>query len=191
MLLGLKVQSGGNMEDKELKTIHYVDNKLFYQALVEYKKLSDECKSRGEERPVPSNYIGECFMKIATHLSYRGNFINYSFRDEMISDGIENCLYALEKFNPERSDNPFSYYTQVIYFAFIRRIQKEKKQQMTKYKLLENMDIDQFLSHADGNEDIVNSILELARRKVDAMDTDTKEKKVKKKAKKDLTELEE
>ena len=78
--------------------------------------------------PPVTNYIGECFLKIATHLSYRPNFINYTYRDEMISDGIENCLQYVKNFNPEKSSNPFAYFTQIIYYAFLRRIQKEKKQ---------------------------------------------------------------
>ena len=121
---------------------HYVDNKKFLQALIDYKKQVNEAKEKGLEKPIISNYLGECFIKIATHLSYKANFINYTFKDDMISDGIENCLTAAEKFDPERSSNPFAYYTQIIYFAFVRRIQKEKKQQATKYKMLEEIDID-------------------------------------------------
>ena len=101
---------------------HYVDNKVFLQAMVEWKK---ECREKGEQVPV-TNYIGECFYKIATHLSYRPNFINYTYRDEMISDGIENCLQYVNNFDPEKSKNPFAYFTQIIYYAFLRRIQKEK-----------------------------------------------------------------
>jgi hypothetical protein len=151
---------------------HYVDNKKFFEALIEYKKQVDEAKEKGLEKPRVSNYIGECFLKIATHLSYKGNFINYTFKDDMISDGIENCLTAVEKFDPLRSTNPFAYYTQIIYFAFIRRIQKEKKQQVTKYKMLENIDIEQLVAHSEDNEELVNHLMELARKQMDTVDPD-------------------
>ncbi|SVB36923.1 uncharacterized protein METZ01_LOCUS189777 [marine metagenome] len=114
------------------KGVHYVDNKKFLQAMIEWK---DGCV--GEEQPPVTNYIGECFLKIATHLSYRPNFINYTYREEMISDGIENCLQYLSNFNPEKSNNPFAYFTQIIYYAFLRRIAKEKKQTHVKNKMIE------------------------------------------------------
>merc|ERR1712078_761039 len=98
----------------------------------EYKLLCEKAEKKGKERPPVTNYIGGCFLKIANHLSYRPNFINYTFRDDMISDGIENCLQYLGNFNPEKSKNPFAYFTQIIYYAFIRRIQKEKKQVVIK-----------------------------------------------------------
>lgn len=160
---------------------HYVDNKKFYDALVEYRKQVLHAKESGLEKPRVSEYIGECFLKIATHLSYKGNFINYTFKDDMISDGIENCLTAVEKFDPERGMNPFAYFTQITFFAFVRRIQKEKKQQATKYKLLENIDVDMLLSHADGNEDFATQLVEMVRKQVDQIDPDkrniTKKKK--------------
>ena len=89
-----------------------------------------ERKKWDEELPRISDYIGECFLKIIQNgLSYRPNFINYTYRQEMISDGIENCLQYIHNFNPEKSNNPFiTYFTQIIYYSFIRRIQKEKKQ---------------------------------------------------------------
>tara|TARA_Y100000361_G_scaffold51926_1_gene45437 strand:- start:949 stop:1494 length:546 start_codon:yes stop_codon:yes gene_type:complete len=120
----------------EKKKEHYVNNKEFLAAMVEYKKLCIEAEDAGEEKPPVTNYIGECFLKIANHLSYRPNFINYTFRDDMISDGIENCLQYLDNFNPDKSNNPFAYFTQIIYYAFIRRIQKEKKQANIKAKLI-------------------------------------------------------
>ena len=92
------------------------------------KKEVIEADDLGESRPPVSEYIGECFMKIAEHLSYKPNFINYEYREEMIGDGIENCLMYAHNFDPEKSKNPFSYFTQMIYYAFLRRIQKEKKQ---------------------------------------------------------------
>ena len=118
------------------KSEHYVDNKKFLQAMIEYKDKCNKAEKRNRKSPPVTNYIGECFLKIANHLSYRPNFINYTFRDDMISDGIENCLQYLKNFNPDKSNNPFAYFTQIIYYAFIRRIQKEKKQTTIKQKLI-------------------------------------------------------
>ena len=107
---------------------HYVDNKVFLQAMIEWKEKCKIAEEAEEQKPAVTNYIGECFLKIATHLSYRPNFINYSYRDEMISDGIQNCLQYAYNFDPAKSKNPFAYFTQIIYYAFLRRIQAEKKQ---------------------------------------------------------------
>lgn len=180
------------LETEELSTednkpAHYVDNKKFLQALIEYRQQVLEAQEKGLPKPIVSRYLGECFIKIATHLSYKANFINYTFKDDMISDGIENCLTAVEKFDPTRSSNPFAYYTQIIYFAFVRRIQKEKKQQATKYKLLENIDIDQIVSQSEDNEELVNHLMEMVRKQVDTIDPERREIKTKKK-KKDLPE---
>ena len=123
------------MSKTKKKSEHYVNNKEFLQAMIEYKDRCDKADKRKRKRPPVTNYIGECFLKIANHLSYRPNFINYTFRDDMISDGIENCLQYLNNFNPKKSNNPFAYFTQIIYYAFIRRIQKEKKQSNIKYKI--------------------------------------------------------
>ena len=115
---------------------HYVDNKVFLQAMIEWKekcKLAEEDDGR---KPAVTNYMGECFLKIAQHLSYRPNFINYTYKDDMVSDGIENCLQYASNFNPEKSSNPFAYFTQIIYYAFIRRIQKEKKQTHVKNRIV-------------------------------------------------------
>ena len=119
------------------KRIHYVDNKKLLQAMIEWKELCILAEKEGKVQPPVTNYIGDCFLKIATHLSYRPNFINYTYRDEMISDGIENCLQYVANFNAEKSKNPFAYFTQIIYYAFIRRIQKEKKQTHVKNKMIE------------------------------------------------------
>ena len=124
---------------------HYVDNKKFLQAMIDWKEKCREADKLVKTHPPVTNYIGECFLKIANHLSYRPNFINYTYRDEMISDGIENCLQYVHNFNPEKSNNPFAYFTQIIYYAFLRRIQKEKKQSHVKNKLIENMTVDETL----------------------------------------------
>ena len=112
---------------------HYVNNSILYAAMIEYKTLVNDSLENNKPPPRISNYIGESIMKISTHLAYKPNFSNYTFREEMISDGIENCLQYINNFDPNKSKNPFSYFTQIIYFAFIRRIQKEKKYLYTKY----------------------------------------------------------
>jgi len=123
------------------KSRPYVNNKEFLEKMIEYRDSIREAEKKGEPRPRVPTYIGSCIMKIATHLSHKPNFINYTFREEMISDGIENCLQYIDNFNPEKSNNPFAYFTQIIYFAFIRRIQKEKKHLYTKYKMSENANV--------------------------------------------------
>lgn len=165
---------------------HYVDNKKFLEALIDYKKQVDSAKKKNQEIPQVPNYIGECFIKIATHLSYKSNFINYTFKDDMISDGIENCLTAAAKFDPEKSSNPFAYYTQIIYFAFIRRIQKEKKQQATKYKIIENLDLDALLQENDDTE-ASKQLIEYLKKQLDTVDSDKRDITKKKKKKEENT----
>ena len=121
---------------------HYVNNKDFLEALVEYKKEVEKNSLEGKPKPQVSRYIGECFIKIATHLSYKPNFINYMFRDEMISDGVENCIQYIDRFDLKKSSNPFAYFTQIIYYAFLRRIQKEKRQLDIKSKIVEKSGYD-------------------------------------------------
>ena len=123
---------------KKKKANNYIDNKKFYAEMIIYRRLYDEAMAAGEPRPIVSRYVGECIMLIATRLATRPNFVGYSYKDEMISDGIENCLAYLHNFNPEKSTNPFAYFTQIIYYAFLRRIQKEKKQLYIKHKSFEN-----------------------------------------------------
>ena len=101
------------------KKPHYVNNKEFLAAMVEFKQMVADAEAAGEPKPRVPNYIGECFLKIANHLSYRPNFINYTYKEEMISDGIENCLQYINNFNPEKSNNPFAYFTQIIYLSLI------------------------------------------------------------------------
>ena len=129
------------MSTSTKKPKHYVNNADFLAALVEYKRLCDEAKKNEKPDPQIPNYIGECFLKIADHLSRKPNFISYSFRDEMIADGIENCLMYFRNFDPDKSKNPFAYFTQIIYYAFLRRIMKEKKQLYVKYKATEQLGI--------------------------------------------------
>ena len=138
---------------------HYVDNKKFLEAMIEYKDRCKKAEEKNRKKPDVTNYIGECFLKIANHLSYRPNFINYTYRDDMISDGIENCLQYMDNFNPEKSNNPFAYFTQIIYYAFIRRIQKEKKQMQVKAKLISNAGVENMMDQLAGDDKVYQSAM--------------------------------
>ena len=122
------------------KKQHYVDNSKLLEVMSEYREQYLIAKDNDIEPPVIPDYAGECFLKIAEKLSHRPNFINYAFREEMVSDGIENCVMYANNFNPEKSQNPFAYFTQIIYYAFLRRIEKEKKQLYIKYKTMNEFD---------------------------------------------------
>ena len=132
------------------KSEHYVNNKEFLEALVVYKSKVDNAKRQGLTKPSITNYIGECFLKIATQYSYKPNFVNYMYREDMISDGIENCVQYIHNFDPEKSKNPFAYFTQIIHYAFLRRIQKEKKQMEIKNKIIEKTGYDEVMMVDDG-----------------------------------------
>lgn len=136
------------------KSEHYVNNKEFLEALIVYKNKVADAKEKGLPAPRITNYLGDCFLKIATHLSYKPNFVNYMFREDMISDGIENCVQYIKNFNPEKSSNPFAYFTQIIHYAFLRRIQKEKRQMDIRSKIIERSGYDVVFS-SDG--DIYNN----------------------------------
>ena len=176
---------------------HYVDNKRLLQAMIEYREMISNSKAEGSPRPRVPSYIGECIMKISEHLSYRPNFINYTYKDDMISDGIENCLLYIDNFNPEKSKNPFAYFTQIIYYAFIRRIQKEKKQTYVKFKSFEQASL--MLDLAGEGKDNANpvnqNILEFIHNNMDEFLEDfektQRNKKEKRKKSKELAEAEE
>tara|TARA_B100002019_G_scaffold101451_2_gene87457 strand:- start:8691 stop:9164 length:474 start_codon:yes stop_codon:yes gene_type:complete len=119
------------------KKQHYVDNQKFLAAIVEYKRRVKVAEEKGLDKPRVNDYIGGCFLKIANHLSFRPNFINYMYKDDMICDGIENCIQYIDNFNPEKSKNPFAYFTQIVYYAFLRRIAKEKRQMDIKDKIID------------------------------------------------------
>jgi hypothetical protein len=122
---------------KRKRSEHYVNNKEFLAALIKYREDKEIAEIQGKPKPPIPRYIGECFLKIANHLSFKPNFVNYMFKEDMISDGIENCVQYIHNFNPEKSQNPFAYFTQIIHYAFIRRIQREKRQLDIKNKILE------------------------------------------------------
>lgn len=125
---------------KKTNDEHYVDNKKFLDEMIKWKREIREAEESGDDRPPVSNFIGECFLKIAERLCSKSNFTKYSYKDEMIGDAIENCLMYAHNFNPRKSKNPFSYFTQIIYYAFLRRIEREKKQAYVKFKLTEQLD---------------------------------------------------
>ena len=141
----------GKTMGRRKRSEHYVNNKEFLAALVEYrdnveltfiKKYGREPEKADrsttwDTKPVIPRYIGDCFLKIANHLSFKPNFVNYMFKEDMISDGIENCVQYIHNFDPEKSKNPFAYFTQIIHYAFLRRIQREKRQLEIKNKILE------------------------------------------------------
>lgn len=129
---------------------HYVNNAKFSEAVVEYVKRANEEVAAGRDKPVISNYIAECFLKIAEGLSHKANFVRYTYREEMVMDAVENCLKAIENYNLETATrtgkpNAFAYFTQITWYAFLRRIEKEKKQQDVKLKFIAEAGIEHFL----------------------------------------------
>tara|TARA_B100001059_G_scaffold59272_1_gene54649 strand:- start:16309 stop:16785 length:477 start_codon:yes stop_codon:yes gene_type:complete len=133
------------------KKQHYVDNKKFLVEIVKYREAVEIAKIQDKEKPRITHYLGDCFLKIATHLSYRPNFINYMYKEDMISDGVENCVQYIDNFDPAKSKNPFAYFTQIVYYAFLRRIAKEKRQMDIRDKLIEKNGYDQVF-HSDDND---------------------------------------
>lgn len=136
---------------------HYVNNKEFSLAVVEHVKSVNDALEKGKEPPKVTNYIADCFVKIAEGLSHRPNFIRYTYREEMVMDAVENCLKAITNYNIEAATrtgtpNAFSYFTQICFYAFIRRIQKEKKQFDVKMKFIEQSGFDDFMTHMEGDD---------------------------------------
>lgn len=165
------------------KKEHYVNNKEFLAAMTAYRKGVRKAEREKTDKPPVTDYIGTCFLKIANHLSYRPNFINYTFRDDMVSDGIENCLQYLDNFNPAKSSNPFAYFTQIIYYAFIRRIQKEKKQTTIKHRLIMDSNYDDVALQPGDDAEFKNQFREFLQKNLNMEDSVPKKvvKKVKKK----------
>ena len=154
---------------KRKRSEHYVNNKEFLAALIKLTEDMEIAEIRGKEKPRIPRYIGECFLKIATHLSFKPNFVNYMFKEDMISDGSENCVQYIHNFNPEKSQNPFAYFTQIIHYAFLRRIQKEKKQLEIKNKILEKTGYEQVFERDtldDGNYSEYNQIKDAVHSKL-------------------------
>ena len=177
---------------------HYVNNREFSYSVVDYVKAAKAAAEAGIERPVVTDYIATCFMKICEGLSHKPNFVRYTYRDEMVMDGVENCLKAIHNYNIDAATrtgkpNAFAYFTQIAYFAFIRRIVKEKKQTDIKFKFMEQADVEQFVTSIDANSPVDQKFIETLRGKISnvqekdaAIKKFANEEKKKEKAKKGL-----
>jgi hypothetical protein len=149
-------------------TKNYVNNADLLSALVRYKKQCKEAEDSGDVLPKVPDYIGQCIMQIATRLATKPNFYNYTYKEDMIMDGIENCLLYINNFDPEKSSNPFAYFTQIIWYAFLRRIQKEKKQMYIRFKSSHDMISmgatyeggDEIRLHLNTSAEYINSFIE-------------------------------
>ena len=167
-------------------SIHYVNNAEFSQAVVDYVTTVREAKEKEEPLPIVTDYIASCFLRIAEGLSHKSNFIRYTYREEMVMDAVENCLKAIENYNLEAATrtgkpNAFAYFTQITWYAFLRRIAKEKKQQDIKFKYLSKADISVFLDNNlgdDMSQQVVGAFVDTLRdriEKVRNVDTEVKE----------------
>jgi hypothetical protein len=150
---------------------HYVNNRDFSYAVVDYVTETNQAKEDGVPNPIVPDYIAICFMKICEGLSHKPNFVRYTYRDEMVMDGVENCLKAIYNYRIDASTrtgkpNAFSYFTQIAYFAFIRRIVKEKKQTDIKFRFMEQANIEDFMTGIDINNPIDQSFLDSLREKI-------------------------
>lgn len=169
---------------------HYVNNKEFAPALVEYVSELNACEEKGEPAPVVTNYIAECFLKIAEGLSHRTNFVRYTYREEMVMDGVENCLRAVKNYNIKAATrkgtpNAFGYFTQICWWAFVRRITKENKQQDVKLRFLAESGLEEFMIDPDEDPQVAKTVQtfvdNLRRRIDDVKDRDGQVEKYKKK----------
>lgn len=142
------------MSQKKDTSNHYVDNKKLYTEMVKFINSCREASDKGKERPEIPQYIGYAIYSIANKLSTKSNFANYTYRDDMISDGIETCVRYVDRFNPDKYNNPFAYFTKIVYFAFLQRIEKEKKQTLIKHKVLENSVVMNTLVEIDGDDNV-------------------------------------
>lgn len=180
--------------------VHYVNNREFSQAVVDYVNLVKKAKTENTEIPRITEYIGRCFLRIAEGLSHKPNFVRYTYREEMVMDGVENCIKAIMNYNIEAatrtgSPNAFAYFTQINYYAFIRRIMKEKKQQDIKFRYIEHAGIEDFMSNSEntgtGMNGIENGFIDTLKKRIGRVkDVDVKVKEFKKKDKKERKELE-
>lgn len=156
-------------------SIHYVNNADFSQAVVDYVKTVQEAKKNKEQLPIVPDYIAQCFLRIAEGLSHKSNFIRYTYREEMVMDAVENCLKAIENYNLEAATrtgkpNAFAYFTQITWYAFLRRIAKEKKQQDVKMKYLASSGIENFIDNElgdDMSQQVVGAFVDTLRDRID------------------------
>jgi hypothetical protein len=167
------------------KTTEYVNNKRFFDEIVAYQKRVEEAKEKGLDLPRIPDYIGQCLLKIAERLSTKPNFINYSFRDDMIADAVENGILYFHDFDPEKSQNPFAYFTQITYYAFIRRINKEEKNRYTIYKnfqeTITNTSDSNYLLDGDDNHLISTTMYDNINVFMEKFEKKEEEKRVKRK----------
>jgi|ERR1019366_1812328 hypothetical protein len=172
------------------KSNHYIDNKQMYAVFVTYLKGVRKAKRLKHKKPPIPEYLGECFLLIAHKLFHRPNFMNYSYKDEMISDAIENCILYIHNFNPKKSDNPFAYFTTVIYYAFLRRIDKEKKQLYVRHKMMEQSAIhDTLYSGTYHDEHMIPAYIDLNNEKMNDLARDFEHKLIEKKKKRNKKKL--
>mgnify|MGYP001270772044 FL=1 len=181
------------MPRRNKKNIHYVNNAEFSQAVVEYVKIADVAKAKQKIVPKVPNYVAQCFLRIAEGLSHKANFIRYTYREEMVMDAVENCLKAIGNYNLDaatRTGNPnaFAYFTQITWYAFLRRIAKEKKQQEIKMKYLTSSPLEEFVVTEEGSTPIVSAFVDSLKDRIEKVrHTDNKikayakQEKVKKK----------
>ena len=154
---------------------HYVNNAEFSAAVVEYVKEVNEAVSKDMQIPIVPNYVAECLLKIAERLSHKSNFVRYTYREEMVMDAVENCLKALANYNVEAATrggkpNAFGYFTQISWYAFLRRIQKEKRQQDLKLKFIAESGLDEFMIDPDEDPAVakaVQNFVDNLRRRID------------------------
>ena len=154
---------------------HYVNNKEFTQAVVEYAAEAQAAKAAGKPAPMVTDYLADCILRMNEGLSHKSNFVRYTYREEMVMDGVENCLKALANYDGDaktRSGNPnaFGYFTQISWFAFLRRITKEKKQQELKLRFIAESGLDEFMVDPDEDPEvakIVRNFVDELRRKID------------------------
>jgi len=176
---------------------HYVNNANFSQAVVEYVTVLNEARDAGTELPIVPDYIARCFLKIAEGLSHKSNFIRYTYREEMVMDAVENCLKAIENYNLEAATrtgkpNAFAYFTQISWYAFLRRIAKEKKQQDVKIKYMTQSGVEEFIiENGDATSgQVMNAFVSQLKDRIDKVrekDTEFKEFAAKEKKKKKMS----
>jgi len=153
---------------------HYVNNKEFSLAVVDYCESVQNATENGDERPMINDYIASCFLKIAEGLSHKSNFVRYTYREEMVMDAVENCLKAIENYDITKvtrtnAPNAFAYFTQISWYAFLRRIQKEKKQQDIKMKYIAEADVSMFVDESADGESYGQHVVEGLRHRIDTV----------------------
>lgn len=157
------------------KSIHYVNNADFSKAVVDYVTIVEQAKKKKQQIPKVPDYVAQCFLRIAEGLSHKANFIRYTYREEMVMDAVENCLKAISNYNLEAATrtgkpNAFAYFTQISWFAFLRRIAKEKKQQDVKMKYLTQSGIENFIDNELGDtasQQVVDAFVDTLRGRID------------------------